>query len=119
MPATRLDSAVLGMTGAAPAPVSEGLQHAALLKASTLQAALFDTTVCSIICTDEAGIIQVFNAGAERMLGYDAAELINKSTPARLADPLEVLARSVVMSREAGTPVPPGFEALVSKAARG
>ncbi|MDB5810718.1 MAG: sensor hybrid histidine kinase [Betaproteobacteria bacterium] len=119
MPATQLDSAVLSMAGAAPAPVQESLRSAALLKAGTLQAAIFNTAAFSIICTDEMGVIQLFNAGAERMFGYQADELINKSTPAILSDSLEVLARAVVMSREADAPVSPGFETLVFKAARG
>src|SRR4051812_33748221 len=119
MPAIRSDSAVSRMTAAASQPVSENLPQAALLKAAALQGAVFDTAACSIVCTDERGIIQLFNAGAERMLGYDAVELVNKSTPARFADPLEVLARSVVMSREAGSTIAAGFEALVCKAASG
>src|SRR3954470_2460526 len=119
MPAIRSDSAILRMTQAASAPVSETLQHAAFLKAAALQGAIFKTAACSIICTDETGIIQVLNAGAERMLGYDAAELVNKSTPAHLFDPLEVLARAVVINRDAGSTVAAGYEALVCKAAEG
>src|SRR5438128_1839601 len=105
MPATRLDSAILGMAGAPPAHLGASLRTAALLKAGELQGAIFNTTTLAIVCTDEAGVIRLFNAGAERMLGYDAAELIDKRTPANFSDSLEVLARSVVMSREAGRPV--------------
>jgi signal transduction histidine kinase/AmiR/NasT family two-component response regulator len=57
--------------------------------------------------------------GAERMLGYTAAEVTNKITPADISDPQEVIARAEALSVELGTPIAPGFEALVFKALRG
>src|SRR5471030_737451 len=53
------------------------------------------------------------------MLGYAAAEVMNKITPADISDPQEVIARAKVLSVELGTPITPGFEALVFKASRG
>src|SRR5207237_1387523 len=72
-----------------------------------------------IIATDEKGIIQLFNVGAERMLGYAAAEVVNKINPSDIHDPQEVMARARSLSEELGTPITPGFQALAFKASRG
>jgi PAS domain S-box-containing protein len=91
----------------------------ALLKAGALQRAIFNSANFSSIATDAKGVIQIFNVGAERMLGYTAAEMMNKITPADISDPQEVVARAEALSLELGTPISPGFEALVFKASRG
>ena len=91
----------------------------ALLKAGALQSAIFNSANFSSIATDAKGVIQIFNVGAERMLGYTAAEVMNKITPADISDPQEVIARAEELSIELGTPITPGFEALVFKASRG
>ncbi len=91
----------------------------AVLKAGALQSAIFNSANFSSIATDARGVIQIFNVGAERMLGYTAAEVMNKITPADISDPLEVVARAKALSDELGTPITPGFEALVFKASRG
>ena len=90
-----------------------------MLKSGALQAAIFNSANFSSIATDEKGVIQLFNVGAERMLGYLAAEVVNKITPADISDPDEVIARAKALSEEIGTPITPGFEALVFKASRG
>src|SRR5438132_11631767 len=90
-----------------------------LLKAGALQKAIFNSANFSSIATDEKGVIQIFNVGAERMLGYAAAEVMNKNTPADISDPKEVIARAKALSTELGTTISPGFEALVFKASRG
>jgi PAS domain S-box-containing protein len=91
----------------------------ALVKAEALQSAIFNSVHFSSIATDAKGVIQIFNVGAERMLGYSAAEMLNKITPADISDPQEVIARAAALSDELGTPIAPGFEALVFKASRG
>jgi PAS domain S-box-containing protein len=91
----------------------------ALLKAGALQSAIFNSANFSSIATDAKGVIQIFNVGAERMLGYAAADVMNKITPADISDPQEVIARAKSLSVELGTPITPGFEALVFKASRG
>src|SRR6202140_1519091 len=91
----------------------------ALLKAGALQSAIFNSANFSSIATDAKGVIQIFNVGAERMLGYTAAEVMNQITPADISDPQEVIARAKALSVELGIPITPGFEALVFKAARG
>jgi PAS domain S-box-containing protein len=93
--------------------------EAALLKAGALQNAIFNSANFSSIATDAKGVIQIFNVGAERMLGYSAAEVMNKITPADISDPKEVIARAEALSQELGTPIAPGFDALVFKASRG
>jgi PAS domain S-box-containing protein len=89
------------------------------IKAGALQSAIFNSANFSSIATDAKGVIQIFNVGAERMLGYTAAEVMNKITPADISDPQEVIARAEALSVELGTPIMPGFEALVFKASRG
>jgi signal transduction histidine kinase/AmiR/NasT family two-component response regulator len=91
----------------------------ALLKAGALQRAIFNSANFSSIATDAKGVIQIFNVGAERMLGYTAADVMNKITPADISDPQEIIARATALSVELGTPITPGFEALVFKASRG
>jgi PAS domain S-box-containing protein len=91
----------------------------ALLKAGALQSAIFNSANFSSIATDDKGVIQLFNVGAERMLGYTAVEVLNKITPAEISDPQEVIARAQALSLELGTTIAPGFEALVFKASRG
>ena len=93
--------------------------EAALLKAGALQKAIFDSENFSSIATDAQGVIQIFNVGAERMLGYKAADVINKITPAEISDPDEMVIRAASLSSELDTAITPGFEALVFKAKRG
>src|ERR1700675_2967264 len=95
------------------------LVEEALLKAGALQSAIFNSANFSSIATDAKGVIQIFNVGAERMLGYSAADVMNKITPADISDPQEVIARAKALSAELGTKITPGFEALVFKASRG
>ena len=89
-----------------------------LIKAGALQTAILTSANFSIIATDEEGIIQLFNVGAERMLGYKAAEVVNRIRPSDIHDPEEVMARARKLSLELGTVIAPGFEALAFKASR-
>jgi PAS domain S-box-containing protein len=99
--------------------VTEVRSEETLLKAGALQSAIFNSANFSSIATDAKGVIQIFNVGAERMLGYTATEVMNKITPADISDPQEVVVRAEALSVELGTPITPGFEALVFKASRG
>src|SRR5580692_9139889 len=102
-----------------PDVVTEVRREAALLKTGALQNAIFNSENFSSIATDEKGVIQLFNVGAERMLGYTALEVVDKITPADISDPQELIARARALSVELATPITPGFEALVFKASRG
>ena len=107
----------------AAAGTAEGIievrRQETLLKTGALQNAILNSANFSSIATDAKGVIQLFNVGAERMLGYAAAEVMNKITPADISDPDEVIIRAKALSVELGTPIAPGFEALVFKASRG
>jgi len=97
----------------------EALRQLALLKTGALQNAILTSASFSIVATDEKGIIQLFNVGAERLLGYSAAEVVNQVSPSEMHDPEEVLARAQALSQELATAIAPGFEALAFKASRG
>ena len=90
-----------------------------LLEAQALQTAILGSANFSIIATDAKGIIQLFNVGAERMLGYRAADVVNRINPSDMHDPVEVIARAQALSLELDTPIAPGFQALAFKASRG
>jgi len=90
-----------------------------LLKTEALQNAIFNSANFSCIATDAKGVIQIFNVGAEHMLGYAAADVLNQITPADISDAQEVIARAAALSIELSTPILPGFEALVFNALRG
>jgi PAS domain S-box-containing protein len=118
----------LPQTGNGPNPAEDGAKatgitelrrEAALLKTGALQNAILTSANFSIIATDEKGIIQLFNVGAERMLGYQAAEVVNRIRPSDIHDPEEVMARAQALSVELETTITPGFEALAFKASRG
>jgi PAS domain S-box-containing protein len=98
---------------------AEVRRQEALLKTGALQNAILNSANFSSIATDDKGVIQLFNVGAERMLGYAAADVLNKITPADISDPQELVVRADTLSAELGTPIAPGFDALVFKASRG
>jgi PAS domain S-box-containing protein len=104
---------------ATPDGMTELRRQEALLKTGALQNAIFNSANFSSIATDEKGVIQLFNVGAERMLGYSAAEVVNRISPADISDPQELIGRAIALGLEFVTPITPGFEALVYKAARG
>jgi PAS domain S-box-containing protein len=89
-----------------------------LKEASALQDAIFNSSNFSSIATDAYGVIQIFNVGAETMLGYSAAEVVNVMTPAELSDKEELQARANALSLEFGTTIQPGFDALAYKSAQ-
>ena len=116
------------ISGNVPAPPDDGgnadgsievRRQEALLKTGALQNAILTSANFSIIATDEKGIIQLFNVGAERMLGYAAADVVNKINPSDIHDPHEVTARAQALSLELATTITPGFQALAFKASRG
>src|SRR5678810_878881 len=112
------DAAVLDAVAEAEA-VTEVRRVEAALKTGALQKAILNSANFSSIATDEKGVIQLFNVGAERMLGYAAIEVVDKITPADISDPQELIVRAKALSLELATPITPGFEALVFKASRG
>lgn len=87
------------------------LRESNLLLSNVLRSA----SEIAIIATNREGIIHLFNAGAERMLGYTAAELIDKSTPASFHLEHEVAARSLELTTQYGLTIE-GFQVFVYKA---
>jgi PAS domain S-box-containing protein len=114
-----LNPAMPAETAGTADAVTDVRREAALLKTGALQNAILNSANFSSIATDEKGVIQLFNVGAERMLGYTALEVVDKITPADISDPQEVVARASALSLELAAPITPGFEALVFKASRG
>ena len=94
-------------------------QPRTLFGADALQRAMFNSASFSCIATDARGVIQIFNAGAERMLGYTAAEVINTFTPDDISEQSELISRAEQLSTLLGEPIALGFDTLVYKAARG
>ncbi|MCX2900498.1 PAS domain-containing sensor histidine kinase [Pseudomonas mandelii] len=99
--------------------IVEFRRQKSLLKTGALQDAIFNSAYFSSIATDEKGVIQIFNVGAERMLGYLSEDVVDKITPADISDPAELITRAAALSLELKTEITPGFDALVFKASRG
>jgi PAS domain S-box-containing protein len=119
MPKKTRDPVILNPAVGTADGITEVRRQEALLITGALQNAIFNSANFSSIATDEKGVIQIFNVGAERMLGYTAADVLNKITPADISDPQEVITRANALSIELSTSITPGFEALVFKASRG
>src|SRR5258706_251800 len=119
MPNKSRNPAIFDTASSAAEDITEVQRQESLIKTGALQNAIFNSANFSSIATDAKGVIQIFNVGAERMLGSAAAEVMNKITPADISDPQEVVARAKALSVELSTPIAPGFEALVFKASRG
>lgn len=80
--------------------------------ANLLNNVLNAATEMSIIATDPQGMITIFNPGSERLLGYTAAEMVGKQSPAILHVSSEVAARGQALTAELGYPVE-GFRVFV------
>jgi signal transduction histidine kinase/ActR/RegA family two-component response regulator len=99
--------------------IDEVRRQERLLRTGALQSAILNSAYFSSIATDAKGVIQIFNVGAARMLGYSPADVLNKITPADISDPQELIEHARELSAELGIAIAPGFEALVFKASRG
>ena len=99
--------------------IPEAMDKETLHNTGLLQNAILHSTNLSIIGTDKNGVIEFFNAGAERMLGYAASEVVHKTNPGDLLDLDELMARAEALTLEYATPVKPDFEALAFRASRG
>jgi len=81
-----------------------------------LRTAIVENAAYSIISTDIDGTILTFNKAAERMLWYDANEVVGKAKPLLFHDADEIAERAAALSLELGYAVPPDFEVFVAKA---
>jgi PAS domain S-box-containing protein len=93
--------------------------EAVLQETLTLQRAILNSANYSIISTSVDGIILTFNAAAERLLGYTAAEMVGQMTPVLIHDADEIIRRAQELSQELGSPIVPGFDVFIAKARRG
>jgi PAS domain S-box-containing protein len=118
MPETEYDLILVDDAGKGDR-TDEAARRSALLRTDPLRNAILNSANVAIIATDEKGIIQYFNRGAEHMLGYLAVEVVNKFSPSDLHDSQEVMARAQALSHELATEITPGFNALAFKASRG
>ena len=84
-----------------------------------LQHAILESASYAIISTTVEGTITSFNPAAEKMLGYKAAELLGKATPAIFHLPEEVVKRASIISAEMGRSIEPGFDVFVAKSRLG
>jgi diguanylate cyclase (GGDEF)-like protein len=91
----------------------------ALIFSQQVNDAIIQSANYCIIATDTQGVINTFNYTAEKMLGYEKSELIDKKTPGIFHDIPEVIARSKVLSKELGVNIKPGFDTLVARARKG
>src|SRR6202451_2850650 len=111
MPKQQHSRAISAQQAAGIGDVAANIRRdAALLKTGALQDAIYNSANFSSIATDEKGVIQLFNIGAERMLGYTALEVVDKISPADISDPQEVIARARELSLELSASITPGFE---------
>ena len=81
---------------------------------SLLKAVLAAASEVSIIATNVEGVITLFNRGAERLLGYDHAEVVGHTTSAPFHLGEEIAARGAALSAEYGEEIA-GFRVFVHK----
>jgi PAS domain S-box-containing protein len=94
-------------------------RKSAPLETGFLGKAILNGTDFAVIATDAAGVIQFFNIGAERILGYAAGDVVNKKTLDLLLDPQQLIDCTKALGGEFATTIIPGFDTLAFKAARG
>ncbi|MEI7608015.1 MAG: PAS domain S-box protein [Rhodospirillaceae bacterium] len=85
----------------------------------SFQRALLDAAGNAIVATGPDGIITLFNPAAERMLGYSAADVVGRHTPALFHDPEEIAARAGALAAEGNQADLSAFRVLTAKAASG
>ena len=99
--------------------VASGLKpprrQAKLHKTCALQYAILNKVEFSSITTDDKGVIQLVNMGAERMFGYTAAEITNQMTLADIIDPQKVIQRAKEFSAKFVAPIIPNSDTLALK----
>ncbi|MEZ0232628.1 MAG: PAS domain S-box protein [Methylophilaceae bacterium] len=98
------------------------LELVALNEKLSEKTAFLDSIICSadqsIISTDVEGKVTSFNIGAEKMLGYQSAEVIG-SQPQQFHDPEEVIHYAKELSINLGRNIQPGFEVFTINATKG
>ncbi|MCX6952125.1 MAG: PAS domain S-box protein [Verrucomicrobia bacterium] len=93
--------------------------QAELAATNRLQQAVLDGNAFSIIATKTDGMIEVFSRGAEKMLGYTAAEAVGRMALPALHLGEELVARARETSGVTGRTIAPDFEVFVARARPG
>ncbi len=86
-----------------------------LAQSNQLRRAIFDAAPFSIIATNEDGLIKAVNPGTERMLWYQAEELVDNAALMVIHDPTEVALRAAELSSSLDRRVEADFEVFVHK----
>jgi PAS domain S-box-containing protein len=94
----------------------ENNQKETLVKTTNELSAILNSAEFSIIASELDGTIKQFNRGAEILLGYTAAEVVGKTSPAIMHVLDEVVKRAQDLTIELGEKVEPGFDVFVIKA---
>lgn len=93
---------------------------AQLVALSTRERAILAHAASAIIATDVDGVVRLFNPAAEALLGYAAAEVVDRAKMIRFHDAAEVHARAEALGAELGRPLEVGeVFARAPDAARG
>ena len=92
-------------------------ERAARHARAELQALLDAATEVAIIAVDPDHVVRLFNRGAEKMLGYRAAEVLGAQCPLGVHDPLELAQRGQELTLQLGRLVE-GREVITAIAAR-
>jgi diguanylate cyclase (GGDEF)-like protein/PAS domain S-box-containing protein len=93
-------------------------RNSELRRATDFQRTILENAAYGIISAAPDGLVTSFNPAAERLLGYSAAEVVGRATPACWHDPVEVAQRADEMSRELDEPVPAGFPVFTARPCR-
>jgi PAS domain S-box-containing protein len=118
-PATR-DIEVLNLAGSlARIAIERKLADDSLRRLNALQREILDAANFSIISTTVDGLILSVNRAAERMLGYEARELIGHPLATQLHEASEIERRAKSLSKDSLSPVAAGFAVLTAKASAG
>jgi PAS domain S-box-containing protein len=86
---------------------------------SALQTAILNCANLAVIATDNSGMIQLFNVGSERLLGYRAQEIIQQRLPDALFAPQELAQYLAAQFMAPRVMHAPSFELLAHKASLG
>jgi PAS domain S-box-containing protein len=88
----------------------------AVVRTAALQSAIFNSSNFASIATDLDGTVQLFSLGAERMLGFAAADVVRRNATTDFVDPTELALLASQRSIELGRHVAPDFGAMVCRA---
>ncbi len=106
---------ICGATGGVQRYVAVEADVSLRRRTESFHRGILQSAAYALIVTDDAGLIELFNRGAEKLLGYTAEELVGKGTPAVFHDREETARRAAQLSVELRRPVPAGFGAYVAK----